>query len=386
MVPLGELLRESVSSVIEREHCTLERMIDGCHGRVVLLGAGNLGRRTLAELRGIGIEPLCVCDNNQQRWGSSLENCPLLAPAQAAALYGADALFVVTIWNAAHWYVETLAQLQSLGCKFISSYSPVYWRFAKAFLPFLLNDYPHKVYESAKSVLAAESLWSEQASLDTYRSHVYWYATGDASNLSGPPNENSYFPMDIFSISPQEILVDCGAFDGDTIRQVTDRVGNAFQAIHAIEADTLSLEKLDTGLRQFPPEIRKKIQVHSLAVGAEHTTVRFEITGTVDSKICTENGVEVECVPLDEMFVNSPVTMIKMDIEGAEYDALRGGAKVIQRDRPILAICVYHTQNDIWRIPLLVREMLPEHKLYLRAYEGDGFHTVMYAVPPERVR
>jgi hypothetical protein len=57
---------------------------------------------------------------------------------------------------------------------------------------------------------------------------------------------------------------------------------------------------------------------------------------------------------------------------------------VIERDRPILAICVYHTQSDIWRIPLLAREMLPEHRFYLRAYEGDGFQTVFYAVPPER--
>jgi hypothetical protein len=74
-----------------------------------------------------------------------------------------------------------------------------------------------------------------------------------------------------------------------------------------------------------------------------------------------------------------------MDIEGAEYDALRGGVNVIRRDRPILAICVYHTQSDIWRIPLLVHSMVPEYKLYLRAYEGDGFQTVMYAVPSERI-
>jgi hypothetical protein len=78
--------------------------------------------------------------------------------------------------------------------------------------------------------------------------------------------------------------------------------------------------------------------------------------------------------------------MIKMDIEGAEYDALRGGTNVIKRDQPILAICVYHTQSDIWRIPLLIREMLPKHRLYLRGYEGDGFQTVMYAVPLERAQ
>jgi FkbM family methyltransferase len=386
MLPLQELFKESISSVVEREQGTLDRMMQQCHGRIVLFGAGNLGRRTLAELRGIGIEPLGICDNNQQRWGSSLEGCPLLSPSDATSRYGADSLFIVTIWNAAHWYVETLSQLRKMGCKFISSYSPVYWRFAKTFLPFLLNDHPHRVYESADDVLAMESVWSDQLSLDTFRSHIYWYATGDASYLPGRPEENSYFPSDIFSISPDEVLVDCGAFDGDTVRQVIDRVGRAFHAIHAVEADFLSLANLEICLRHMPEDIRSKIHVHPCAVGAEHRLVKFGITGTVDSKICAEGGIEVECFQLDELFAETPVTMIKMDIEGAEYDALRGAAKVIQRDRSILAICVYHTQSDIWRIPHLVHGMVPNHRLYLRAYEGDGFQTVMYAIPPERVR
>ncbi len=69
----------------------------------------------------------------------------------------------------------------------------------------------------------------------------------------------------------------------------------------------------------------------------------------------SDEGLPVECFSIDELFADTPLTFIKMDIEGAEYDALLGALKVIQRDRPILAICVYHTQNDIWRIPTLRR-------------------------------
>ena len=384
MLSLQELLKEPISAVVKREQTTLEALMSQCHGRVVLFGAGNLGQRALSELRGIGVEPLCLSDNNQKRWGSSVEGCPVVSPTEAAERYGADALFVVTIWNAAHWYVETLAQLQALGCRYITSYPPLYWRFSKTFLPFLLNDFPHKVYEEASQVLAAEKLWSDQTSLDVYRSHVHWYATGDGSYLPQRPEENSYFPSDLFAISPQESLVDCGAFDGDTIRQLTDRVGSQFQTLHAIEADTLSLAKLQSNLSAMSPDVVERVRVHPYAVGAERCTVQFELTGSVDSKMCNDGGIEVECIPIDDLFADSPVTMIKMDIEGAEYDALRGAEQVIRRDQPILAICVYHTQNDIWRLPLLAREMLPRHKFYLRAYEGDGFQTVMYAVPPER--
>ncbi|HLY40841.1 MAG TPA: FkbM family methyltransferase [Terracidiphilus sp.] len=382
---LKEILQESISSVIEREQTALDQLLEKSRGRVVLFGAGSLGRRALAELRCIGVEPLCISDNNPKLWGTTLDGCPLLSPRDAAGKFGANALFVVTIWNAAHWFVETHAQLTELGCKSISCYSPVYWRFADTFLPFLLNDLPHHVYEDADNVLAAEGLWSDEPSQNTYRALVGWYASGDGSVLPGRPAENSYFPTDIFSLSEKEVLVDCGAFDGDTVRQLVDRVGSRFRTVHAIEADPLSLEKLNRELLRMGSTVRDKAQVHACAVGADRKTVRFETTGTVDSKICEAGGVEVECIPLDEMFRETLVSMIKMDIEGAEYEALLGASRVIQRDHPILAICVYHTQNDIWRIPLLVRDMVPEYKFFLRAYEGDGFQTVMYAVPPERV-
>ena len=384
-MPLSELLNKSPDAVRLREQSALDELLKTTGGRVVLFGAGSVGTRALKELRGIGITPLCFSDNNESRWGSTIEGCPLLSPADAALRYGADSLFLVTIWNAAHWYVETLAQLRSLGCKSVSNYSPLFWRFPATFLPFLLNDLSHKVYEDADNVLAAEALWADQVSLEAYRSHVRWYATGDASGLPSRPSENSYFPADVFSISPDEVLVDCGAFDGDTIQQVIERAGSRFGSVHAVEADPLSLEKLQRNLGKMSPDVSQKVKIHECAVGAERGKVRFETTGTVDSKICVEGGVEVDCIPMDELFASTPVTMIKMDIEGAEYDALIGGSKVIQRDRPILAVCVYHLQSDLWRLPLLAQKLLPQHKFYLRPYEGDGFQTVLYAVPPDRV-
>jgi methyltransferase FkbM-like protein len=74
-----------------------------------------------------------------------------------------------------------------------------------------------------------------------------------------------------------------------------------------------------------------------------------------------------------------------MDIEGAELDALRGARPVIVRDRPVLTICVYHVPGDLWRLPLLMKEMIPEYQMFLRTHEGDGWQTVAYGIPPGRV-
>src|ERR1700733_6884580 len=105
---LKEILNEPVPLIVERERAALENMLKEQNDRVVLFGAGNLGTRTLRELRGIGIEPLGFSDNKRESWGLTCEGCPVLSPVDAAAKYGADTLFIITIWNAAHWFVETL--------------------------------------------------------------------------------------------------------------------------------------------------------------------------------------------------------------------------------------------------------------------------------------
>lgn len=75
------------------------------------------------------------------------------------------------------------------------------------------------------------------------------------------------------------------------------------------------------------------------------------------------------------------ITYIKMDIEGAEYQALMGAADVIQRDMPTLMISVYHKQDDLIKIPLLIKSLNYRYKLYLRHYRSMSIQeTVLYAV------
>lgn len=69
-----------------------------------------------------------------------------------------------------------------------------------------------------------------------------------------------------------------------------------------------------------------------------------------------------------------------MDIEGSELEALKGAVKTIQRDKPRLAICLYHKPEDIVEIPRLIKNLVPEYKLYIRHYIPYHFDTVLYAV------
>jgi FkbM family methyltransferase len=382
---LIELLREPIDSVIHKERHALEDLLRARNNRVVLFGSGNLGIKAARALAEIGVVPLAFSDNNSQRWGLEIDGVKVLPPMVAAQRYGKDSTFVVTIWNEFHWFKETAQQLSNSGCDCIAPYVFVHWRFAEMFLPCLLNDQPHNLYNDRDLVLAASGLWADDESRSIYEANIRFRAVGDLYGLPGRPVENTYLPSDIFDLTEHERFLDCGATSGEMFRDLVAKRGDRFEFFSAIEADNLSFPKLQAYCEMLPDPLSQKLRLYNCAVGASRETVYFAHSGQTGSRISAE-GLPIDCYPIDELFADDALTFIKMDIEGAEYDALRGAAEVIRRDRPILAICVYHNQSDIWRIPLFVHELVPDYKLYLRAYEGDGFQTVMYAVAPARVR
>lgn len=382
---LVALLREPLESVMHRERYTLEDLLRTRNNRVVLFGSGNLGRRAASALRGIGIEPVAFSDNNAKRWRTHVDELTVLPPRDAASQFGKDAVFLVTIWNEFHWFCETQQQLKNYGCDRVVPYSVLHWRFPGTFLPCLLNDLPSRLYLESDQILNVAGIWADLRSLEILEANIRLRALGEFDGIPGRPVENTYLPHDLLRLTDSDRFLDCGATAGEMVQDLIRKRGAGFELFCALEADNISFPKLEAYRESLTEPLKAKLKLYNCAVGVTRGVVRFAHTGQPGSRI-SEEGVPVECFSIDELFADTPLTFIKMDIEGAEYGALLGARKVIERDQPILAICVYHTQNDIWRIPLLVREMLPEHKLFLRSYEGDGFQTVMYAIPPNRVR
>ena len=114
---LDALLAEGIDGAVQRECDTFERLAP-FGTRVVLFGAGGLGRRVLAGLRSYGIEPLAFCDNNPKLWGTQVDGLAVLTPPAAASIFGAEASFVVTVWGALgnDRMRDRIAQLRALGC------------------------------------------------------------------------------------------------------------------------------------------------------------------------------------------------------------------------------------------------------------------------------
>jgi len=383
---LEDLLSEDVASVRVRERSMFDQILAKVNGRIVLFGAGSLGRSALRCLERDGIRPLAFCDNNKAIWDTEIEGIPVVSPVNAAVCFGGNAAFFVTIWIPGHRYVETHDRLTAAGCKYVYPAAPLRWKYAEELLPFFLQDLPHKVYEDAAAVRAAFQLWSDERSCAEYLAQVRYRALGDFYGLSAPDSEPSYFLESLFELKTGEVFVDCGAYDGDTVREVLHRIGDGFSRIVALEPDPKSFQCLERHIASLPAEVASRISVQPYAISSIPGRVRFNSNGGVTAAISETGDVWVDTRPLDEMLQGIEPSFIKMDIEGAEVDALESGRQTIGRHRPILAICVYHRQSDLWRIPLLIHSINPGYRYYLRMHDPEGWQTVCYALPPDRLR
>jgi hypothetical protein len=124
--------------------------------------------------------------------------------------------------------------------------------------------------------------------------------------------------------------------------------------------------------------------IEECAAGSHEHKMLFATTGTAGSSLGA-GADQVRVRPLDDILNGHTPTFIKLDVEGAEKDALLGARRTIEQHAPVLAVCLYHRPSDLWELPLLLRSMNPQYSLYLRRYSDECWETVCYAVPPDRV-
>jgi FkbM family methyltransferase len=323
-------------------------------------------------------------DNDSRLWNTSVEGVAVLSPEDAARRYADSAAFVVTIWRGegTDRMRNRMDQLLQLGCRTVVSFMPLFWKYAEAFLPHYAVDLPHRVVEQADRVTAAFDTLEDDASRREFVAGVRWRTWGDFDSLGEPVATEIYFPEDLFTLSATEVFVDCGAFDGDTIRRFFSHVKPFEGAIKAFEPDPSNCARLRAYVAGLPPSIGARITVFPYAVGKTREIVRFDATGT-ESAAVGAGSLEIESVPLDEVLADSRPTYIKMDTEGSEVDALEGARQVIGAHRPRLALCVYHRQNHLWEIPLSILRSYGGYRMFLRPQLLEGWDLVCYAMDRE---
>jgi len=377
---IEDLLAEPVAAAAERERTTFAEQLRTGDGAVVLFGAGRLGQLCVRALARAGVPLRAFCDGNSLLQGTTVAGVEVLAPADAARRFG-GALFVVAIWTgtARESMPERVAFLRGLGCAHVTSYAPLVWAHGAEEAPFHSFDLPTRTLAAAALLRELALRLADDASRRVFLAALRQRLRGifDAT----APAAAQYFPADIVRLSEDEVFVDGGAFDGDTLADFVGRVGERFAHYHAFEPDAADRVRLMGRLEGLPAAVREKITIHPLALHAESATLSFTDQGGPTSHVGTGGNTSVRGERLDAILAVQRLSFLKLDVEGAERAALAGAKASITQHRPQVAACVYHEPNDLWEIPQRLAALLPNSRFYLRQHGFDGWETVVYVVP-----
>jgi hypothetical protein len=267
---LENLLGEDFSSVVKREKTEFDRLASPFGKCIVLVGAGNLSRQVLLSLRRDGIEPLAFADDNPALQGKSVDGVQVLSHQQAAEKYGSSAVFVITIWNNKHSFVQTRKELTAIDCNKVISAITLRWKYAIELLPFYWLDVPSKTIKNSSFIKSAFLLWNDKFSRQEYLAQLKFRILGDFDSLSAPLQQESYFPNDLFDLLPDERFVDYGAYDGITIKNFLKRQNEFKGKIVAYEPDPMNFDLVKKYTSNLDNNISKRIVNLPLAVGAKH--------------------------------------------------------------------------------------------------------------------
>lgn len=207
-------------------------------------------------------------------------------------------------------------------------------------------------------------------------------------------SEAQYFPDDIMQFDSQEVWIDGGAYVGDTIIdymrcfcrrvQKNDVVwGGGYSKIYAWEPDEQNVRSMRKNLAKY-----KNITIIPKGLWNEKSEICFKEQGNAGSRIeeeALEGKYTVQVDSIDNVHKDEKITFIKMDIEGAEMQALKGAESTIKKYKPKLAICIYHEPEHLYSIAFLIKSFVPQYKLYIRHHTDTYAETVLYAVYNESV-
>lgn len=221
-------------------------------------------------------------------------------------------------------------------------------------------------------------LLHDEKSRRTLEAFMNQKISGELQYLKEVYEDNQYYDSEIIDFSKLKVIVDCGAYNGDSYISFLEN----YKGVRGKEYDGIAYllepNKINCNLLIETCGEDKRCRIKELGAWDKKDILKFSEEGT--SSVIMEKGMVT--IPVDKIdnVIEDRVDFIKMDIEGAEYKALLGAAESIKRWHPVLAICVYHKKDDLLEIPYLIKSICPEYQFYLRAYSRYSQELVLYAI------
>lgn len=182
---------------------------------------------------------------------------------------------------------------------------------------------------------------------------------------------DDYFDLDLIPSCEDEVFVDLGAYIGDTALSFINNYGeDSYKKIYCYEINKENFGYLEANMKPY-----EDIYLRLKGVYDENKEMFLKENGELSSSQVSDDGdILVNMVCLDDD-IKEEITIIKSDIEGSEVKALIGAKGHIINEHPKLLISIYHSNNDVWQIPKMIKEMDDSYRFYLRYHGGSIYPT-----------
>ena len=235
-----------------------------------------------------------------------------------------------------------------------------------------LDFYDHFLH-NISSLQHSFDLLRDIVSKESYIEYLRTVLENDFWRLPVNPLHSKYWGYDLnpynklYEHLDNEKWLNIGSCNGDTIFRYFSN-GYSATKIYAVDTDKNALLRCRSNLHLINSIETEAVSYHNVMFGCHADEIK-----------------------IDDMFANLPLTLINMDIEGAEQNVIKSAKSVINRDKPVLAICVYHKPDDIYKLINLIYNINADYSFYLRKYPNYPYHRynskeelVLYAIPSER--
>ena len=313
--------------------------------------------------------PLCFCDNaakeeGQSSWGDGRIIPPKDFFSLSARYYLAGKPLAVIIGATGINLLQIVSQLEQNAVRARSCSA-------------VQLDAAYYFAEHRQDIETITAMFVDEKSRQIYHRLIDNMVLGRPVDFSLSETEQ-YFANDVIpQLADGEVFVDAGVCGGEEIDKALAM--NPHIRVHAFEPDAQSYALLREKYAKLP-----QVTLYPYALWNEEAQLTFSGNQATPSASRLEVGTEVQgdviqAMPLDSVLTDAP-TFIKMDIEGAEYNALLGAERLIREGHPKLAICVYHSIEDYIRIPLLIRSFYSGYRFYFRHHSVTSGESVLYAL------
>ena len=283
----------------------------------------------------------------------------------------------IILWTATGSPLEVKDKLDELGFKHISYLALCkYSQFNLIDPPFIM-DFKENYEQNKGEYEQTYNLLEDEKSKEVFTKLLNFKLSFDYAFMEGFTNNHTaqYFDEEIIPKIENISFVDGGGYVGDTATEVIKNYPD-FKKIYLIEP-------IPENIRIAKRELGHLTNIEFLTCGVSNKKATLTFNEEKSFSTLYGNGSKSVEVDTIDNIIKEKIDYIKLDIEGAEQDAIEGAKESIKKYKPILAICIYHKAEDWYKVPQKVLAIESNYKLYIRHYMEGIFETVMYFIPKE---